>query len=102
MLRIYRYTATILQLRPLFYLLTDQIIDGKSAGIGDEAECEQYTDLIGAPPKRRSEKMSSPQNQDTSSDQLLKTMIIQNQRNTEMFQSSLLAILANQQACAAK
>lgn len=82
-------------------LWTELIVEGKSAGLGDEPDWEEFIDVIGVPPKRRSsEKMSTPQSQaETSTDQLLKAMMIQNQRNTEVFQTSLLAILANQQVC---
>ena len=79
-------------------LWTDQIIDGRSAGIGDEPKWEEFIELIGVPPKQGREKnpTRSPSTPDTSSDQLLKAMLIQSQRSTEVFQNSLLAILANQ------
>lgn len=61
-------------------LWTDLIVKGKSAGVGNEPNWEEFIDIIGVPPKKRRE-----------------TFILQNQTNTEVFQTSLLAILANQQ-----
>jgi len=78
-------------------LWTDLIIKGTSAGIGDEPHWEEYVDLIGVPPKKRKEISGVVENHDSSTDELLKAMMIQNQRNTEVFQTSLLALLANQQ-----
>lgn len=78
-------------------LWTDHICEGKSAGVGDEPKWEEVIDFVGVPPKQRKEKAatSSPEN---SSDDLLKAMIIQNQQSNQLFQNSLLAILANQQS----
>ncbi|KXJ11166.1 hypothetical protein AC249_AIPGENE11745 [Exaiptasia diaphana] len=71
---------------------------GKSAGVGEEPNWEEYIDLIGVPPKKRRERSgSAAESPETSTDDLLKAMMIQNQRSTEVFQTSLLAILANQQ-----
>lgn len=80
-------------------LWTDHIMEGKSAGIGDEPQWEDYIDMIGVPPKKGREK-SCVKSPDTSSsgDQLLKAMLIQSQKSTEVFQNSLLAILASQQS----
>lgn len=61
-------------------LWIDLIVKGKSAGVGNEPNWEEFIDIIGVPPKKRRE-----------------TFILQNQTNTEVFQTSLLAILANQQ-----
>lgn len=61
-------------------LWIDLIVKGKSAGVGNEPNWEKFIDIIGVPPKKRRE-----------------TFILQNQTNTEVFQTSLLAILANQQ-----
>ena len=74
-------------------LWTDLIVDGKSAGVGDEPNWEEFIDIIGVPPKKRRDKsVGSPE---TSTDDFLKAMMIQNQKNTEVFQTSLLAILAS-------
>jgi len=80
-------------------LWTDYILEGKSAGVGDEQKWEDHIDLVGVPPLKRKEKENSVSpNTSSSADQLLRTMIIQNQHNTQLFQTSLLAILANQQS----
>ena len=72
-------------------------MEKKSAGVGDESKWEEFIDFVGVPPQQRKEKAaastSSPEN---SSDQLLRAMIIQNQQSTQLFQTSLLAIVANQ------
>lgn len=87
-------------------LWTDQIIEGKSAGVGEEPKWENYIDQVGVPPKppaRRSPQgeMASKQKAATTDD-LLKAMIIQNQqrmdlesKRAETFQNSLLALIAN-------
>ena len=71
----------------------------KSAGVGDEPKWEEFIDFVGVPPKQRKEKAaastSSPEN---TSDQFLRALIIQNQQSTQLFQTSLLATLANQQS----
>ena len=66
--------------------------------MGDEPKWEEFIDFVGVPHKQRKEKAaSSTSSPENSSDQLLRTVIIQNQQSTQLFQTSLLAILANQQ-----
>lgn len=87
-------------------LWTDQIIEGKSAGIGEEPQWENYIDKIGVPPKplaRQSPQAEMASKQKTATtDDLLKAMILQNQQRMELeskraetFQNSLLALIAN-------
>ena len=80
---------------------TDCILEGKSVGIGDEPNWGSYIDLVGVPPKKSHEKGKLPvsESSDTSTPStgdLLKAMMIQNQHTTELFQTSLLALLSNQ------
>ena len=87
-------------------LWTDQIIEGKSAGVGEEPKWENYIDQVGIPPKppaRQSPQGEMASKQTTATtDDLLKAMIIQNQqrmdlesKRAETFQNSLLALIAN-------
>lgn len=87
-------------------LWTDQIVEGKSAGVGEEPKWENYIDEIGVPPKppaRQSPQGEMASKQKTATtDDLLKAMIIQNQqrmdlesKRAETFQNSLLALIAN-------
>ena len=86
-------------------LWTDLILEGKSAGVGEEPKWENYIDQVGVPPKPArlpaQPEMSSGQNTATTDD-LLKALIIQNQQRLELeskraenFQNSLLALMAN-------
>ncbi|KAK3699693.1 hypothetical protein QZH41_014667, partial [Actinostola sp. cb2023] len=83
-------------------LWTDLIVEGKSTGIGDEPSWEKHLEQIGVPPKspRDSVRKASP-NSVSSTDDLLKAMIVQNQQRLELetkraetFQNSLMAIMA--------
>lgn len=88
---IHRYSVRHLK------LWTDHMVEGRSAGSGDEPSWEDFIDIVGVPPKQRGEKKATPSQESSgTSDQLLKTMMIQTQKSTEIFQTSLLAILANQ------
>ena len=81
---------------------TDCILEGKSAGVGDEPNWGCYIDLVGVPPKKPHEKGKLPvaerSDSSPSTGDLLKALMIQNQQTTEFFQTSLLAILTNQHA----
>lgn len=84
---------------------TDQIVEKKSVGAADEPKWENLIDLVGIPPRqgREKNKEKSPDtSSNTSGDDLLKTMLFQSQKNAEIFQTSLLAILANQQGKVSK
>ena len=74
-------------------------MEKKSADVGNEPESEEFIDIVGVPPKQRKEKAAaSTSSLENGSDQLLRAMIIQNQQSTQLFQTYLLAILANQQS----
>lgn len=88
---------------------TDEIVAGNSNGIYEEPEWEKFIDVVGIPPKeRRSSSKYTPKGDEktsSSTDDLIKAMLVQNQqrmeletKRTEVFQTSLLALLANSPA----
>lgn len=88
---------------------TDEIIAGKSNGIYEEPGWENFIDIVGVPPKegrvsstKTSKDSKGGDKSSSTTDDLIKAMLIQNQqrmeletKGTEVFQTSLLAILAN-------
>ena len=83
-------------------LWTDLILEGKSAGVGEEPPWEEYIEQVGVPPKSpRDFTKKDDSTKSTSTDDLLKAMILQNQQRLELeskraetFQNSLMAIMA--------
>ena len=85
-------------------LWTDLIVQGKSAGIGEEPKWDDYIDQVGVPPKppaRQTSQAEKSNSSTTTTDDLLKAMIVQNQQRLELeskraetFQNSILALMA--------
>lgn len=85
-------------------LWSDEIISGKSSGIGEEPIWQNFIDQVGVPPKppRLSPQSSAtPSVTPMTTDDLLKTMFIQNQQRMEIeakraetFQNSMMVIMA--------
>lgn len=83
---------------------TDEIINGKSAGVGEEPIWHNFIDQVGVPPKSPRDSITAdvqPRNSATSTDDLIKAMIIQGQqrieienKRAEMFQTSVMAMIA--------
>ena len=87
-------------------LWSDQIIEGKSAGVGEEPKWENYIDQVGIspkpPPRQSAQGEMASRQKSATTDDLLKAMIIQNQqrmdlesKRAETLQNSLLALIAN-------
>ena len=101
--KLYRYSHRHLT------VWTDEIIAGKSNGIYEEPRWEDFIDIVGVPPKegrvsstKTSKDFKGDNESSSTTDDLIKAMLIQNQqrmeletKRTDVFQTSLLAILAN-------
>ena len=77
-------------------LWNDLIVSGKSKSIGDEPSWEEYISEIGVPPKDRNAVRKTDQHKDTTdvtTNQLLQTIVLQNQQKNETFQNALLAMM---------
>ena len=77
-------------------LWTDLIVSGTSKGVGDEPLWEEFINEIGVPPKGRDEKQNKEKQKDKSNvttNQLLQTIVLQNQAKNETFQNALLAMM---------
>lgn len=87
-------------------LWTDEILEGRSSGVGEEPLWQNFISQVGVPPKpsRGTPKPSSPPSTATSTptttDDLLKAMFIQNQqrmeiesRRAEVFQNTMMAMM---------
>lgn len=76
-------------------LWTDLIVSGKSKGVGDEPPWEDFISEIGVQPKHRS-VAGNKDDQDRNNmntNQLLQTIVLQNQVKNESFQNTLLAMM---------
>jgi hypothetical protein len=77
-------------------LWTDLIVSGRSKGVGDEPSWEESINEIGVPPKGRDDKQNKEKRKDksdTTTNQLLQTIVLQNQAKNETFQNALLAMM---------
>ena len=77
-------------------LWTDLIVSGTSKGVGDEPLWEEFINEIGVPLKGRDEKQDKEKQKDKSdvtTNQLLQTIVLQNQAKNETFQNALLAMM---------
>ena len=77
-------------------LWTDLIVSGTSKGVGDEPLWEEFINEIGVPPKGRDEKQNKEKQKDKSNvttNQLLQTIVLQNQAKNETFQNAVLAMM---------
>lgn len=75
-------------------LWTDLIVSGTSKGVGDEPLWEEF--INENPPKGRYEKQNKEKQKDKSdvtTNQLLQTIVLQNQAKNETFQNALLAMM---------
>lgn len=96
---------------------TDDIVSGKSSGVGDEPDWEKCIDIVKVPPKNKRSKQSPSVSSDTSSNlsptasltppasttpNLLELFMLQSQQRMEaeakradMFQTTLLAMMGS-------
>ena len=96
---------------------TDDIVNGKSSGVGDEPDWEKCIDVVKVPPKNKRSNKSSSVSSDSSSNlsptasltppasttpNLLELFMLQNQQRIEaeakradMFQTTLLAMMGS-------
>ena len=77
-------------------LWADLIVSGKSKGVGGKPLWEKFINEIGVPPKGRDEKQNNEKQKnksDVTTNQLLQTIVLQNQAKNETFQNALLAMM---------